>query len=752
MQSLPVGRGPFVLVTAGTILLTTYLVTLTRHDAAAGRDWPAYGGNAEGTRYSPLTEINRGTVGRLDVAWQFDPADVAISPSTPPGTVRFQGQPIVVDGVLYSLTPGGGNLIALDGATGGLKWSWHAGVRGAGRGVTYWTDGREKRLFVGFGRYIYAIDADTGQPHRDFGQDGRIDLHDDLGRDPDRQSVSLTTPGVIYRDRLIVGGRTSEGLPASPGDVRAYDVKSGALRWSFHTIPHPGEYGYDTWPREAWTYSGSANNWAGMAVDTHRGIVYVPTGSAAADFYGANRVGDNLFANTLLALNAETGERIWHFQAVRHDIWDRDFPSPPTLVTVRHHGQSIDAVAQTTKQGFLFLFDRTTGAPLFPIEYRRVPASTVAGEVAADTQPFPLKPASYSRQTLTADMLTNRTADAHQWAVDQFQALRSEGLFVPFTVGKETVVFPGFDGGAEWGGSAFDPQTGIIYVNANDIAWTSSLRASAASSSVGRGTYLNECASCHGDNMGGGTGFPPLVGIASRRPAAQVAEVIRNGSARMPGFPSFDANTLEQLVAYVMRGDAKESPPGSRTNSESPTALKYTFTGYHRWYDPDGFPAVAPPWGTLNAINLNTGEYAWKVPLGEYPELAAAGVDDTGTENYGGPLVTAGRLVFIGATNFDKKFRAFDKDTGRLLWETTMVNSGNATPITYQVNGRQYVVIAAFGGYARRPAAGAAPPADDAAGGGPGRGPLPLAKVGAGKPSGGAFVAFALPRPPSTPN
>jgi quinoprotein glucose dehydrogenase len=367
MQSLPVGRGPFVLVTAGTILLITCLVTLTRHEAGAGRDWPAYGGNPEGTRYSPLTEVNRGTVERLEVAWQFDPADVAISPSTSPGTVRFQGQPIVVDGVLYSLTPGGGNLIALDGATGRLKWSWHAGVRGAGRGVTYWTDGRERRLFAGFGRYIYAIDADTGQPHRDFGKDGRVDLHDDLGRDPDRQSVSLTTPGVIYRDRLIVGGRTSEGLPASPGDVRAYDVKSGALRWSFHTIPHPGELGYDTWPREAWTYSGSANNWAGMAVDT-RGIVYVPTGSAAADFYGANRVGDNLFANTLLALNAETGERIWHFQAVRHDIWDRDFPSPPTLVTVRHHGQSIDAVAQTTKQGFLFLFDRTTGAPLFPID------------------------------------------------------------------------------------------------------------------------------------------------------------------------------------------------------------------------------------------------------------------------------------------------------------------------------------------------------------------------------------------------
>jgi len=732
-----------LLVSAGAILVTVFLVSLTLHHARTGRDWPAYGGNSEGTRFSPLTEINRETVGRLQLAWQFDPADVAVGPSTPLGTGRFQAQPIVVDGILYSLTPGGGNLIALDGATGSLKWSWHSGIRGAGRGVTYWTDGRERRLFAGFGRYVYAIDADSGQPRAEFGRDGRIDLHDDLGRDPERQSVSLTTPGVIYRDLLIVGGRTSEGLPASPGDVRAYDVRTGALRWSFHTIPHPGEYGYDTWPPEAWTYSGSANNWAGMAVDAGRGIVYVPTGSAAADFYGANRLGDNLFANTLLALNADTGERIWHFQAVRHDIWDRDFPSPPTLVTVRRHGRLVDAVAQTTKQGFLFLFDRSDGTPLFPIEYRRVPPSTVEGEVAADTQPFPLKPAPYARQSLTADMLTNRTPEAHQWAVDQFKALRSDGLFVPFMLGKETVVFPGFDGGAEWGGSAFDPESSIIYVNANDIAWTSSMRVNAASASVGRRTYINECASCHGDNRAGGSGSPSLLEIASRRSPAQVAEIIRSGSARMPGFPALDANPLNQLVAYVMSGEEKAAMPAT----PAPSSLKYNFTGYHKWYDPDGYPAVAPPWGTLNAINLNTGEYAWKVPLGEYPELAATGLEATGTENYGGPLVTAGRLVFIGATNFDKKFRAFDKDTGMLLWETTMVNSGNTTPITYQANGRQYVVIAAFGGYSRRPAVAAG--ADAAARTGRGRGEPPLSKVGAGGSSGGAFVAFALPPGPS---
>ena len=697
-------------VSAATLALL-FLATLVgaQEDQSAHRDWPAYGEDPAGTRYSTLTQINRSNVSQLRVAWQFDPGVGA-----PSG--RFQAQPIVVSGILYSVTPDS-SVVALDGATGKLKWSWKSGEPTSVRGLTYWTDGKEQRLFAAFGRYIYAVDAVSGKPFPDFGRGGRIDLHYDLDRDPEQQSVSLTTPGVIYKDLYIVGGRTSEGLPASFGDIRAYDVRTGKLRWTFHTIPRPGEYGYETWPKKAWTYTGAANNWAGMAVDVKRGVVYVPTGSASADFYGANRVGDDLFANTLLALDATTGKRIWHFQGVKHDIWDRDFPSPPTLVTVKRDGKSIDAVAQTTKQGFVFLFDRATGTPLFPIEYRRVPPSTVEGEVAARTQPFALKPAPYARQRLTADMLTTRTPQAHQWALEQFKTFLSDGLFVPFMVGKETVVFPGFDGGAEWGGSALDPKTGVLYVNANDIAWTSSMRR-ALPASLGRQTYLNQCAACHGENMSGNPGFPSLVDIATRRTPAQVADIIRKGSGRMPGFSSLPPETMAQLIQYVMSGKAKEAMRGA----PSPTDMKYDFTGYHRWYDPDGYPAVAPPWGTLNAIDLNSGEYAWKIPLGEYPELAAQGLKDTGTENYGGPIVTAGGLVFIGATNFDKKFRAFDKDTGKLLWETVMVNSGNATPITYEVNGKQFVVIAAFGGY-----------------GGARVG------TGAGAPSGGAFVAFALP-------
>jgi len=704
-------------VSAGTL---TFLLLVTVLGAQGGngaaRDWPAYGGDPEGTRYSSLTQIDRTNVGRLQMAWQFAPTDSAPNE-------RFQAQPIVVNGILYSVTPASG-VVALDGATGKLKWSWNSGARTSVRGLTYWTDGKEQRLLAAFGRYVYAIDAVSGKPFPDFGRGGRIDLHYDLGRDPEQQSVSLTTPGVIYKDLYIVGGRTSEALPASFGDIRAYNVRTGRLHWTFHTIPRPGEYGYETWPKKAWTYTGAANNWAGMALDVKRGLVYVPTGSAAADFYGANRVGDDLFANTLLALDAATGKRIWHFQGVKHDIWDRDFPSPPTLVTVKRDGKSVDAVAQTTKHGFVFLFDRANGTPLFPIEYRNVPPSTVEGEVAAQNQPFPLKPAPYARQLLTEDMLTTRTPQAHQWALEQFKTFRSEGLFVPFMVGKETVIFPGFDGGAEWGGSAVDPNTGVLYVNANDLAWTSSMRLTVPAANLISQTYLNQCAACHAENMSGGSMSPSLVHIVRRRTRAQVAEIIRNGSGRMPGFSSLPPQVLAQLVQYVMSGVAKGATP----SAPSPTDLKYNFTGYHKWNDPDGYPAVAPPWGTLNAIDLNSGEYAWKIPLGEYPELAEQGLKDTGTENYGGPIVTAGGLVFIGATNFDKKFRAFDKDTGKLLWETVMVNSGNATPITYQVNGKQFVVIAAFGGY-----------------GGDRAGAAGSSDVGTGGPSRGAFVAFALP-------
>ena len=672
--------------------------------ASEQRDWPVYGGTPENNHYSALTQINRANVKQLRVAWTFDTSESG----------GLQTSPIIVGDVLYAYSPSQ-RVIALNAATGKLLWKFDPAVRGwqPARGLAYWSDGKEKRIVAGVMNSVYALDADTGKPIPPFGENGHIDLRADLGRDPETQSIALTSPGVVYKDLLIVGGREPETLPAPPGDIRAYNVRTGKLAWSFHTIPHPGEFGYETWPKDAWKYIGSANNWAGMTMDTKRGILYVPTGSAAMDFYGANRAGDDLFANCLVALKADTGERIWHFQGVRHDIWDRDFPAPPILITVRHGGKEIDAVAQTTKQGFVYLFDRSDGQTLFPVEYQTYPPSNVPGEAAAREQPLPTKPAPYARQRLTEDLLTNRTPEARRWAVEQFRKFRSDGPFVPLSVGKDTVVFPGFDGGAEWGGSAVDPATGILYVNANEMAWTGALAENTGNESSGRGIYQSQCSVCHGDNMAGSPPqFPALTGISGRMSPKEITSTITEGKGRMPAFTNLTEEQLFAVVEYVMSGESKEL----QGSTAAPPEIKYRFTGYKKFLDPEGYPAIAPPWGTLNAINLNTGEYAWKIPLGEYPELAVQGLKNTGSENYGGPIVTAGGLLFIGASNFDRKFRAFDKSTGELLWETTLPFSGNATPATYEVDGRQYVVIAAGGG--KDPKQG----------------------------SGGVYVAFALPR------
>ncbi|MDW5265325.1 MULTISPECIES: PQQ-binding-like beta-propeller repeat protein [Acidobacteriaceae] len=707
------------------------VVAASRGAEGTARDWPVYNGGVNGDHYSPLTQINRSNVHRLKVAWTFDTHEEG----------GLQTNPLVIGRTLYAYTPSQ-KVIAFDGATGKVIWTFSTGTPGGQptRGLSYWTDGKESILFAGALTNLYALDPATGKPILAFGDQGKIDLRRGL-TDGDYSGIYLapTTPGLIFKDMIIVGFRAPEEEPALHGDIRAFDVHTGALRWSFHTIPHPGEYGYETWPKEAWKVTGAANNWAGMSLDETRGIVYAPTGSAVTDFYGYDRAGDDLFADTLLALDANTGKRIWHFQDVHHDIWDRDFPSPPALVTVHREGKAIDAVAQTTKQGFIFLFDRTNGKPLFPIEERPFPASNVPGETTSPTQPIPQFPLPYARQLLTADMLTTRTPEAHAWAVEQFKTFRSEGQFIPFSVDKQTVVFPGFDGGAEWGGPAVDPRSGVIYINANDVAWTGGLTASKTSGGTGAALYQSQCSMCHGaERKGSPPAFPSLIHVDKHLSDASITSLIHDGKARMPSFPGITGEKLEAILAFLKtdpdamnteqsnkaqkmsaESSARTTDSGLTSKSEmgssEATTARYQFTGYRKFLDPDGYPAIVPPWGTLNAIDLNTGKYLWKIPLGEYPELAAKGMKGTGSENYGGPIVTAGGIVIVSATIYDRKIRTFDSRTGKLLWEAELPYAGNATPATYMIDGKQYVVIAASG--ARNPKG----------------------------PQGAAYVAFALP-------
>jgi quinoprotein glucose dehydrogenase len=712
-------------------ICTLSAISIAATIASSPREWPAYGGHNSGDRYSELSQITRTNVRNLKLAWKFETNEFGES----------QTNPLMIGRTLYAYTPGL-KVIALDGATGAPMWTFDPGIHGVAvapgvtftgpdRGMAYWHSGRESRLLAGVMNYLFALDPKTGRPIESFGNGGFIDLRKNLRGDYSRHYVSLTSPGVIYKNLVIVGFRTSETQPAPPGDIRAYDVRSGKLVWSFHTIPHPGEFGVNTWPKDAWKTAGSANNWTGMALDDRRGIVYVPTGSAVSDFYGSDRVGNNLFADTLLALDAASGKRLWHFQGVHHDIWDRDFSSPPSLLTLIRDGVKIDAIAQPTKQGFLYVFNRVTGEPIFHIEERAYPPSDVPGEVTSPTQPRPILPEPFARQNLSEDLLTSRTPEAHEWAVQQFRTFRSAGQFVPFGIDKPTVIFPGFDGGAEWGGAAVDPRTGVIYINSNDVAWTGALVESKSGAGIGGSLYDSQCSACHGiDRKGSPPAFPSLIDAAGRLTPQQIAEVIHSGRGRMPPFPNIQSYTLSMLVAYVMSGtdvqlgsgapapgdrgaNAKEEMGASLFDEGKPG--RFRFTGYNKFLDPEGYPAVKPPWGTLNAIDLNTGRYLWKVPLGQYPELVAQGLDNTGSENYGGPIVTAGGIVFIGATIFDHKIRAFNSSTGQLLWESELPFAGTATPATYMIDGKQYVVIATSNARNQKAA------------------------------QGGAYVAFALP-------
>jgi quinoprotein glucose dehydrogenase len=652
---------------------------------AQNADWAHYHGSPANTKFSPLKQIHTGNAAGLREAWRYD------SGGSFPGS-EIQCNPLVIGGVLYATSPAL-RVFALDAATGRELWTFDpfAGSPARGkqrnRGLMY----AKGRIYFAAQHWLHALDARTGKPLAAFGVQGRVDLRRGLGRDPERLTITSTTPGVIHGNLMILGSLTSEDLPSAPGDIRAFDLDTGALTWSFHTIPRPGEPGHETWPPDAYTYTGGANSWSGLTLDAKRGIVYVPTGSASFDFYGANRHGDNLYANCLLALDAKTGKRLWHFQFVRHDVWDRDLPSAPTLLTVRRNGQEIDAVAQITKSGHVWVFNRATGESLFPFEDSPVPASDVEGEKLAAKQRLPLAPPPFSRQMVTGDMV-RLPADQARLA-----KVRSGPQFTPPSTAG-TVIFPGFDGGGEWGGASWDPETRLFYVNSNEMAWILRLVPRPAGRAAMRPSelYARNCAGCHGkERQGTPPEFPSLQNL--KTPETRVKQVISQGAGRMPRYDHLGEEAIQGLTRWLLSG---EDPPVKANTKDVAPGLKYYHDGYNRFLDAEGYPAITPPWGMLTAYDLDQGEIRWKQPFGTYPKLADK---NTGSENYGGAVVTAGGLLFIGATNFDKKFHVFDKRTGTLLWETEMPAGGNATPATYMVNGKQYVVIAAGGGKSGAP-------------------------------------------------
>lgn len=669
--------------------------------AAQNADWPVYHGNDDHTHYSRLSQISPANVKQLKVAWTFDTGDAF------PGS-EMQANPIVIDGVMYATTPKL-QVFALDASSGKQLWRFDP-QNGAPptsrirhRGVVVTGD----RVLFNYRNRLYALDRKTGQPIPSFGTNGWVDLREGLGRSTEGLSVSASTPGVVYGNLLIMGSTVPEQLPSAPGDIRAFDITTGKQVWSFHTIPHPGEAGYDTWPAEAWKIAGGANAWSGVTLDAQRGMVFAATGSASYDFYGANRAGDNLYANSVIALDAKTGQRLWHYQVLKHDVWDRDLPAAPVLVTVQRDGKPVDAVAQITKTGHTWLFDRVTGAPMFPVEERRMPQQALPGEQVSATQRFPMNPPPFARQQLTRNDLTRRTPAAYRAALKTFTEYNTPH---PYTApnGKGIIIYPGVDGGGEWGGPAFDPQTGLLYVNSNEMAWLLKLVPRSDAS-----LYSANCAGCHGATRKGSAMGPSLLGIAARRSREQIAQMVREGSGRMPGFgAAMDGGAINDIVNYLVTG--KDATKAKVAAAPNPYALPYRTAYFDIFLDHEGYPGVKTPWGTLNAIDLNKGTIAWSIPFGEYPKLAAKGVKNTGTDSYGGAIVTENGLLIIAATTYDNKIRAFDKTNGTLLWEATLPFAGNATPSTYLVNGKQYLVIACGGG-----------------------------KNGA--PSGGVYVAFALP-------
>jgi quinoprotein glucose dehydrogenase len=703
-----------VAAAAGVIALASLAVHTARLSAAdtpakPSGNWMDYGAAEDSSQYSPLKQIDKSNVKDLELVWFYP---------SPNAAGRFGYNPVIVDGVMYVMGKSN-SIVALNAATGKEVWV-HPNDSGiTNRGINYWesADRSDRRLIFAANSYLQEINAKTGVTIPSFGNDGKVDMREGLGRDPKSVArIQSGTPGRIYGNLIIVGSSTGEEYGSPPGDIRAYDILTGKQVWIFHTVPHPGEFGYDTWPPEAWKYIGGVNNWGEMTIDEKRGILYIPTGSPTYDFYGADRVGADLFSDCLVALDAKTGKRLWHFQFVHHDLWDYDAVMAPKLVTVKHDGKMVDAVAQATKQGFLYAFDRVSGQPLWPVEERAVPKSDMPGEHSWPTQPFPSKPPAFARQSFTVADVNPYISDpkelerVKQWVGEA----RFEGLFTPPGM-RNTIQIPGNNGGGNWGGGATDPTTGFVYIMSKDAPTVLKLEAqrprnpfNASPAAQGRALYETNCISCHGIDRNGHAGVAPSIVDAPQRLGADaVAAIIKNGRGEMPGFGQLTAQNAGNIVAYLTNPAAADQPPqgGGRGRGQVPQEVagpvtpgtKY-WTGYGTMDATDGMPAIGPPWSTITAYDLNEGTIKWQIPLGIVPSLAAKGIRNTGSYwPRGGPVVTAGGLIFAPSGS-DLTAHAYDKDTGKILWEKQLKSGPEGIPAVYEVNGREYVVFCARSG------------------------------------------------------
>jgi quinoprotein glucose dehydrogenase len=708
-------RGAFFLFCSGVALILTNVLPAQNHKPGDTNSfsqnnhgercdphstWRAYGGAADGAQYSSLHQIDRSNVHKLKQVWSYQTGD----------DLPYAFNPLVVDDVMYVMARSN-SIVALNATTGKEIWAHPIGAKTplmTNRGIDYWesADRSERRLLFAADNQLQAIDARTGRTIVDFGNGGSTDLREGLGRDPKTlRLVQSFNPGRIFEDLLILGSATNEEYDSGPGDIRAYSVRTGKLVWSFHTIPHPGEPGYETWPKEAWKTVGGANDWSGLALDSKRGVVYVPTASPKYNFYGVNRTGANLYGNCLLAINARTGKLLWYFQMIHHDIWDYDNAGTPMLTTVQHDGKRTDVVAQVNKVGFVWVFNRDTGKPLWPIEERPVPKSDMPGEETWPTQPFPTKPAPFARQRFTVDDLSPYLEPEEKERLRaQILKARNRGLFEPPST-EDTIEMPGNNGGANFGGSAADPKEGYLYVVSKDLPAMLKLSVADPVSKTdspqlrARSLYQANCARCHLDNLHGAPpAIPSLVGLPGRLSDNQIRTIVANGKGLMPPFAKLTSEDVRLITNYLADPTSASAPVKAnpvRPNPENadPTAAHYK-SGFGFMLASNGLSVIAPPWTTLTAYDLNSGEIRWQVPLGEVPELAARGITNTGSHfPKVNPVVTAGGLIFTGTR--DRKVRALDSETGKVLWDATVDAALEGMPAVYEQAGREYVVFCA---------------------------------------------------------